>query len=146
MYSDFANLQKGTTIPQWWIEGYVGIKADDDVEAFNLARMAVASEIERAVRQQQGIEVFVKYRGRELRILDDLEAETEGPKRLEQAVRKIRRTHRKLCDIDTASFDQETLKRFEHNRRKMTYQVEALNDSRKDTGALLKPWVPEHVR
>lgn len=146
MYSDFANLQKGTTIPQWWIEGHVGIKADEDVEAYNLARMNLASEIERAIRQTQGDEVIVKYRGRELRILSDLEAQTEAPKRLEQSVRRIRRTHRQMCDIDTAEFDSETRKRFEHNQRTMTYQVEALNDSRKDTGALLKPRVPKHVR
>jgi hypothetical protein len=146
VFSDFANLQKGTTIPQWWIEGHVGIKADEDIEAYNLARMDLGSEIERAIRQKQGIEVFVKYRGRELRILDDFEAEIEGPRRLEQAVRKIRRTYRKLCDINTVAFDQETLKRFEHNRRVATYQVEALNDSRKDTGTLLKPRVPESVQ
>lgn len=145
MFRDFANLQKGTTIPQWWIEGHVGIKVDEDVEAYNLARMALASEIERAIRQRQGIEVFVKYRGRELRVLDDFEAEIEAPRRLEQFIRRIRRTYRKMCDIDTASFDPETLKRFEHNQRIATYQVEALNDSRKDTGALLKPRVPEHV-
>ena len=146
MYRDFANLQKGTTIPQWWIEGHVGIKVAEDVEAYSLARMNLASEIERAIRQTQGDEVIIKYQGRNLRILSDLEAQAEAPKRLEQSVRRIRRTHRQMCDIDVAEFDPETQKRFEHNRRTMTYQVEALNDSRKDTGALLKPCVPECVR
>jgi hypothetical protein len=146
MYRDLANLQKGTTIPQWWIEDHVGIKVDEDVEAYNLARMALASEIERAIKQTQGDDVFIKYLGRDLRILTDLEADVEGVKRGEQAVRKFRRTHRKVCDINTSQFDPEALKRYEHNQRVMTYQVDALNDSRKDLWGSLKPHVTEHVR
>ena len=146
MYSDFANLQKGTTIPQWWIEGHTGIKVTEDVEAYKLAQMNLGSEIERAIRQTQGDDVFIKCRGRELCILSDLEANVEFPKRVEQAVRKFRRTHRKMCDINTAQFDPEALKRYEHNHRKVTYQVEALNRSRKDLWGSLKPHVPGYVR
>lgn len=136
MYNDYGKLKKGDILPVWWLEQITGTKLDD--KTYSLACVKVAKEIEAAIRREQGIEVFTKCTCGEIRILTDREAIIEAPSRHEQSVRKIRRTLSKASHIDTSELDEETRKRFEHNRRNMVYQADALTKARRRTGALLK--------
>lgn len=132
-YSDFGNLEKGTYIPRWWLERYVGLPYAD--KEYSLVCMGVANMIEKAIKKERKEDVYIRFEKGAIRILTDEEAAIESPRRHELAVRKLGRNIRKTRHIDTVNLT--SVEKFMHQKNSMQFQYDALSRSRKETGSLL---------
>lgn len=102
---DFAALEKGTVIPQEQIESIYQVRHATTPDEYHFKAMALSQQIE-----QERPDLLARVDGLSVRVMTDAEADEVTDKRIDQAVRSIRRNAKRRAVINRDGFSEEQKK------------------------------------